>query len=117
MRMVYGKCHWAKLKAKGFEFLESCNAGIYNALPSKALISAFRQDLQSNPVISSIFSSCHRNHLRNLFIGMTNQNCLKEADRTASTGCLRPLPLYVKWPKGSMVVLVSFFALTSMFGF
>ena len=101
--MVNRKCHLAKLKAKGFKFLESCNAGVYNSLPSEALISTFRQDLQSEPVISSIFSSCHRNHLRNLFIGMANQNCLKEADHTASTGCLKLSALYEKGPENSII--------------
>src|SRR3989338_11074175 len=103
MRMVDRECHLAKLKAKGFEFLESCHAGVYNALPAETFEPAFRQDLQSEPVISIIFSSCHRNHLRNLFIGMANQNCLKEADHTASTGCLKLSALYEKGPESSII--------------
>src|SRR3990167_9218405 len=68
MRMVKRKSHLAKLEAKGFEFPESCNAGVYDALPAKALVSAFCDELQCYPVISCVFSSCHYDHLRKIFI-------------------------------------------------
>ena len=88
MCMVYWESHFPKLKAKGFEFFESCNAGIYNGLPSEALISAFRQDLQSEPVISGIGFSSHDTHLTKVFIAKAKKKFLQEVNRICSTGYL-----------------------------
>ena len=45
MGMVEGKAHLAELKAIGFELLESCDAGINDALSPEAVISAFGDEL------------------------------------------------------------------------
>src|SRR3989344_7957848 len=95
MRMVERKSHLSKLEVKGFECFESCNTGIYYALPSKAFVSALCYKLKSHPIISCII--LHKNHLfRYFFIAEAIRNKLLQANHIASTGCLRLSALYEK---------------------
>ena len=92
--MIERESHLAKLEAKSFEFPESYNTGVYNTLPAKTIIPALCNELQSYPIISCIFFSCHKNHLRKFYIAKAIKNKLPEVDHIGSTGCLEPLTLY-----------------------